>query len=660
MLTSQLFWRVFAVYAALALGTGTAFVVILSAQHKADVFSQLKHGLQQDAETIRQLLRVPVSSGTSPLSASSTTPPLSDVSPTAASGSPREPLPATSQEPSTERTMASDPPWMLPAAIQQLNLITQGWQTRVLLLDPESKAVWSNTVDREIFPDVASLQAAAWNSSVDRLLEMHVPGRSRGQRWLLYREALEEPAHEFGQVWLARPLDDVTRTLWAANSRFWAAGLTIVVLSLATTYVVVGRIIGPLESLTDAARRLTAGESPTEVNVSSRNELGTLAAAFNSMSRQLSARIEDLNEQRQEVENHKERLETVLGAMVEGVMAIDAQQRVLLANNAALRMLDLRLPSLVGRPLWEVVRHAPLHDVVEAALAGKALPRQALQLPRTQSMVTIAASPLVGDPSSGVVLVMHDETELYRLENLRREFVQNVSHELKTPLSSISAYAETLLDGGLDDEDARTLFVRRISEQADRLSLLIVDLLALARIEAAETTPQDLEPVDVAKVVESSVDAHQAVAHTKHMRLMCTISLRPLVHADEAGLRTILDNLLDNALNYTPEGGTVSVRLDREGSQVRLDVVDTGVGIAKEHQARIFERFFRIDKARSRERGGTGLGLAIVKHLCQMFSASVRVSSQLGQGSTFTVCFPELKEQPSEVVAAGQPSTGVR
>jgi two-component system, OmpR family, phosphate regulon sensor histidine kinase PhoR len=251
--------------------------------------------------------------------------------------------------------------------------------------------------------------------------------------------------------------------------------------------------------------------------------------------------------------------------------------------------------------------------------------------------VAATASRLPGAPSPGVVLVLHDVTELRRLESLRREFVQNVSHELKTPLSSIAAYADTLLEGALDDPDCNRQFVQRIAEQADRLHLLILDLLALARMEADQHA-FDVEPTDVSRIVTASLDAHAGVAQAKRIALESFGTDEPVFgFADDEGLRTIMDNLLDNAVNYTPDGGRIAVRWQRQGERVQIVVEDTGVGIAREHQARIFQRFYRIDKARSRELGGTGLGLAIVKHLCQVFGGSISVHSTLGQGSTFTV-----------------------
>jgi two-component system phosphate regulon sensor histidine kinase PhoR len=208
---------------------------------------------------------------------------------------------------------------------------------------------------------------------------------------------------------------------------------------------------------------------------------------------------------------------------------------------------------------------------------------------------------------------------------------------LKTPLAAITAYADTLLNGALEDRDVSTTFVSRISEQSERLNSLILDLLELARIESGEHVFH-IDTVDVNEILRSSIDAHQAIAQSKQINLQLESTETNLMGlVDSEGLRTIVDNLIGNAINYTRAGGTIMVRSRRDEKWVSFDVEDNGVGIAKEFQSRIFERFFRVDRARSREVGGTGLGLSIVKHLCQLFGGNIKVRSQVGQGSTFTV-----------------------
>jgi two-component system phosphate regulon sensor histidine kinase PhoR len=247
---------------------------------------------------------------------------------------------------------------------------------------------------------------------------------------------------------------------------------------------------------------------------------------------------------------------------------------------------------------------------------------------------------LPDEPCPGVVVVLYDVTELRRLESIRREFVANVSHELKTPLSSIKANAETLRMDAIHDAEHNEQFVARIEEQADRLHQLIQDLAHLARVESGREA-FDIRAVTLSEVIERCAAVHRKRAQAKRLAFVIEpFPLAMLVRADESGLETILDNLISNAIQYTQEGGRVTVRHRAEGGQVVLEVEDTGAGISPGDQERIFERFYRGDNARSRELGGTGLGLAIVKHLAQAFGGSVSVTSNLGKGSVFRVHLP--------------------
>jgi two-component system phosphate regulon sensor histidine kinase PhoR len=266
----------------------------------------------------------------------------------------------------------------------------------------------------------------------------------------------------------------------------------------------------------------------------------------------------------------------------------------------------------------------------------------------------IHVQPLPGETCPGVVLVIHDTTALRRLESIRREFVANVSHELKTPLSSIKAYTETLRNGAIHDPETSQRFLGRIEEQTERLTRLIMDMLMLARIES-DHQAFEIVSLDVTPVVQKCVDDYRSAAESKRIALLVEVegAKPPFDHAqdmqaaavcrvkaDREGLREILDNLLDNAIKYTPEGGNVSVIWRSNGSMAQIAVRDSGIGIRPEDQERIFERFYRVDKARSRELGGTGLGLSIVKHLAQSMNGTVAVESEVGKGSVFTVKLP--------------------
>ena len=396
------------------------------------------------------------------------------------------------------------------------------------------------------------------------------------------------------------------------------------------------RLGRPVAGLIGVIEKLGEGASGQRAFSEGRDEIGELVRAFNGMSERLDARIARLEEDRQQ-------LRTILSGMVEGVVALDANQRILYANERATYLLGLPWQAPVGRRLWEVVRHRPLLEVVQRALDTSEPQHEELSWNGTAvRSLTVHAARLPGLPPRGAVLVLHDTTELRRLERLRQEFVANVSHELKTPLSVIKVCAETLLDGAADDPQHRANFLDQIASQSNRLHALILDLLSLARIESGAEV-FDIQPIAVGEVVSDCLERLRTKAEAKRQ----TLEVVPpegaetvTVQADEEAIEQILDNLLDNAVKYTPEGGRVSVRWRREGPDVCLEVSDTGIGIPASDLPRIFERFYRVDKARSREMGGTGLGLSIVKHLTQAMHGSVRAASRPGQGTTFTVCLP--------------------
>jgi two-component system phosphate regulon sensor histidine kinase PhoR len=332
--------------------------------------------------------------------------------------------------------------------------------------------------------------------------------------------------------------------------------------------------------------------------------------------------------------------EAVLGTMIDGVVVVNSSLTLLYVNRAARTLLDLGDKPVVGRLISEVSRSAPLQDVIETALRKRVHEQTELQLIRQKLTLAVSAAPLDLEPAGGILIVLHDVTDLRRLERMRREFVSNVSHELKTPLTSIQAYAETLLSGGLEDEANCRTFVERIQEQAERLQTLILDLLRLARIEADDVA-FEIRSVDVGEVITECVEDRGDLARSKGLSLTTKPPATNVIATAEAeGLRTIVSNLIDNALNYTPAGGRVEVDWGVVNGEVRIAVTDTGVGISKEHQARVFERFYRVDRARSRALGGTGLGLSIVKHLVQAFDGRVELESEQGRGSQFIVWLP--------------------
>lgn len=418
----------------------------------------------------------------------------------------------------------------------------------------------------------------------------------------------------------------------------WVELLLLTCLALIPAFVLAKAFSHPVHQLIGGARHLAEGNLRHKFEVNGSREFIELANSFNAMSDKLSATIAQL-------ERDREQLRTILSGMVEGVIAIDNDQRVLFVNQRAADLLGFPADSAHGRKLWEVSRQQALAGMIRAVLDGEGPLRQEFDWngPNTKNLA-VYASRLPGPSSPGAVMVLHDTTELRRLERLRQDFVANVSHELKTPLANIKSSVEALLDGAMEEPQPRDNFLAEIDEQSDRLDALIQDLLTLARIESGESG-LEFQPVLIDDAVNSSLDRHRTRAEAKGL-VLTGVALGPnsadlTAIVDEEGLAHILDNLVDNAIKYTQPGGRVTVRWKDDGDNVAIEVEDTGYGIPLRDQPRIFERFYRVDKARSRELGGTGLGLSIVKHLVQAMRGTVKVTSELNKGSTFHLTFPK-------------------
>jgi len=387
--------------------------------------------------------------------------------------------------------------------------------------------------------------------------------------------------------------------------------------------------------LEKGVKELTAGEFGAKVYVDA-PELIEMGRLFNTLSERLAERFSQFDADRQQ-------LRTILGGMVEGVIAIDSKQRMLFSNEKAASLLEFHSKMAIGHKLWEIVRHRPILSLVDKSLEASKPQREEFDWKgTTDRSLAIYVAPLPDSPGQGAILVLHDLSELRRLEQLRHEFVANVSHELKTPLSVIKACVETLQDGAIDDAENRHTFLDQINENADRLHNLILDLLSLARIESG-TEPMEIRNLTIQTLVRECVDGLKTRADAKRQSIEIQSPKEPSaaeIRTDEDALRHILENLLDNAIKYTPDSGQIIVRWYGRGDQIVFEVQDNGIGIPEIDLPRIFERFYRVDKARSREMGGTGLGLAIVKNLSQILRGNVVATSKLGHGSVFTVSLP--------------------
>ena len=435
-----------------------------------------------------------------------------------------------------------------------------------------------------------------------------------------------------GAVRLAVDLSSVEAEVAGLRRSLALAGAAGLALTLVLGLALSGRLLRPVTELREVLASMSRGDLRRRLPWHSRDELGEIADAIHRMAEELRARISDLT-------SEKEQLRAVLHGMVEGVLVVDRDGQVVLANRP-LREFFAAWGDVVGRPALEVIRRTEVEQALEQAAASHepVVRELAAGEERDRAILMHAVRfPATGE-QVGTVAVFHDVTELRRLERIRREFVANVSHELKTPLTAIRGFAETLQAQGLS-EDQRRQYLDVILRHAARLSALIDDLLELSRIESRQAPVQSAE-VAVASLASGLLRDLAPRLAARRIEARVEADADPRALADRRALEQVLLNLLDNAIKYTDPGGRIGIRVREDGDRVRLDVMDTGIGIPEQDQLRIFERFYRVDKARSRDLGGTGLGLSIVKHLVQAMEGDVFVESREGKGSTFSVLLP--------------------
>jgi two-component system phosphate regulon sensor histidine kinase PhoR len=431
---------------------------------------------------------------------------------------------------------------------------------------------------------------------------------------------VSEPLRE-----IDRAHDDIRRFLWLAAAI--AFGLAVLV-----STVVAKRMAVAVGELTDAARRMTAGDLSVRTRLAGHDELGELGEALDRLAGSLARTLGELRAER-DLQGR------ILDAMQEGVAVIDRDGRIVLVN-PALRSMLLLGADAVGKLLIETVRHAQLDGLLASARDSSDDGPLEIDLPGLKPRRVLAhAAPLSGD-EEGLLIVFVDVTELRRLESLRRDFVANASHELRTPIAAVRSATETLRDGALDEPDAAIRFVDIIDRNAQRLQSLVEDMLELSKLESNEFKLKR-ERVELGSVVPIVLALFRERAEKKGVRLAADLPREATaVLGDARALEHVLLNLVDNAVKYCPHGTRIIVKASRHGDRVKLVVADDGPGIPAEHLPRVFERFYRVDAGRSRELGGTGLGLSIVKHMVEAMRGRVSVESEVGRGSTFKVSLP--------------------
>ncbi len=445
---------------------------------------------------------------------------------------------------------------------------------------------------------------------------------------MLYH-ALVIPGSAGRVVRVALPLTRVEEGVGAVYKKLFLVFAGIVLVAAAVMFLVAREITQPLREIRLLADWVAAGDFTRKAQTRAPDEIGHVAAAFNRMAEELSARLEKLRTERS-------KLEAMISSMEEGVIPLDPEGRIEGANAAARTLFELR-DAPQGLRLWEVIRLPGLEEAALKALRDRVPVRDSFEVgPR---VLSVRLSPVTD--GQGVVLVAHDITEDRRYDTLRREFVANVSHELRTPLSVVQGYTETLLEGAWKEEKSALEFLGIIDKNVRRLSAIVSDLLDLSKLESGGHVLEP-RPVDVKALVDRVTEAFRPVAERKGQQLTQEVAPRAgSVQADGALLERALSNLVENALKYTPEGGRVRVTASPDGGQVSFTVEDNGMGIPEADLPRVFERFYRVDKSRSRDLGGTGLGLSIVKHIVQLHGGTISVRSNMGAGSAFTIRLPQ-------------------
>jgi two-component system, OmpR family, phosphate regulon sensor histidine kinase PhoR len=391
---------------------------------------------------------------------------------------------------------------------------------------------------------------------------------------------------------------------------------------------------GRVTTMLSAAKRYSLGDLTRPSPDYGDDDLGQVARAMDQAIHETGRRIETL-------ERDRARMEAILASMVEGVLVVNEQGRLQLVNDAARRMLKLE-KGAIDHPYVEAIRHPGIVEHIGLALKGEEAEGLELSVTRDTTRTLVARVAPVVTTGRGAVLVLHDITELRKADLVRRDFVANVSHELRTPLTAIKGYAEALLDED-DDADAREKFLDIIHRHATRMERLVKDLLRLARLDAGQEAVE-LVPCDVDGLLRGIANDFEALAAQKEQTIVARVAPEATtIVTDAAKLHDIARNLIENAVNYTPDGGAVEVQAAVANGQFQLTVADTGRGIAADDLGRVFERFYRVDKSRTTP--GTGLGLSIVKHLVQVLDGEVTASNQPGGGALFTVTLPLKKSE---------------
>ena len=425
------------------------------------------------------------------------------------------------------------------------------------------------------------------------------------------------------------------------NTRIWGYCLLGIIVGLLLTILLAFKfasdISKPIKELTSVSKDIANGNYSKRVPAISKDELGQLASTFNEMAEKLDITVSDLTDKNVQ-------FDAILNSMTNSLVAVDSNLRIILINSVTARIWGLDSSEVLGRKFIEVIRNNQLNEIIHNTITGNqsSVCEISLSMPE-EGIFRVYASPIQSSDgkgsNSGAIITIHDITNLKKLEQIRTEFVSNVTHELKTPLTSIRGFVETLRSGAVKDPDITAQFLEIIDIEADRLTMLINDILQLSEIEN-NLSDTNIGTHNLNSIINEVISILQSSADKRNIKLFADADTRIKIHANRDRIKQMLINLIENAIKYNVENGSVRIKAVKSEGRLAISVSDTGIGIAEQHYSRIFERFYRVDKGRSRGMGGTGLGLSIVKHIVNLYDGDIRVESEPGKGTRFIVQLP--------------------
>ena len=428
---------------------------------------------------------------------------------------------------------------------------------------------------------------------------------------------------------ISLPLTEINEALGYISRTIIIGASIAAIIAILVAIQIARTTTKPVKKLTQVSRKIAEGEFDQRIQVTSRDELGELAGAFNQMAAKLKEMVSLLSSER-------DKMTAILSNMADGILVVDGEGRVAMINRAAEKMLQYAADTALGHTFIEVVYDHEINDILQRCLGTGEQQIGLVEIERGKRYLRVIATPIIGQP--GCVVLLQDLTEFRHLETIRRDFIANISHELRTPTAALKILAETLYEGAIDDPTVARGFLNKINIETDRLAQMINELSELSRIESGET-PLRLEPIDAGEMLAVVVERLKAQADRAGLSLAIDVpSGLPKMQADKEQVEQVIVNLLHNAIKFTPPGGDIALSAKAEGDNILISVTDTGVGIPTDDLPRIFERFYKADKARAG--GGTGLGLAIAKHIIESHDGKIWAESVEGKGTTLNFTLP--------------------